>query len=495
MISVDMAMYMGIVIFALGIFTLFLRWKDPIVQFLGITAALFILMSFGKNFPIIYNLLYYHLPSFDNFRAPSMVLHVVQIIFPILAGLGLMKVISMREEKNLKLENILKYTAITFAGLFVVILLLSGSIGDWFIQRVNDYTASFGQSQEEQQHAETFKALSGYMTEMFKGDLIIAFLLLALTFGLIYAYIKSKLNKELFIAAIVLLVLFDLLRIGERGATYTEAERINNLFTEPNYISVIKKQNDAETHRLLNLKQNGSMGSFSNNGNFNVYFLQEDFYGYSAAKPRSYQDIMDVVGPVNPTLWRMLGVKYLITDRPYFPEGFTNIYQSKDEYISRYDKALPRLYFVDSVAQKSGVDILNEIKNSSFDPKRLAFVENLDFKFDKSDSTSIVKINLYKDESITATVEAKGNDFLFFGTTYLPGWQAFIDGTPVLVHKTNYGFQGIVVPQGKHKVEFVYEPKGFATGKYLSLILNVFMFGGLGYVFYISRKKKPTKEQ
>lgn len=495
MTSVDVAMYMGIIIFALGIFTLFVKWKDPIVQFFGIVVMLFLLLSFGRTFPLIYNLFYYHFPGFDNFRSPSMILHILQIIFPILAGLGLMQIVSIREEKNPKKEKVFKYVALFFAGLFVLFFLLSGSLGSWFTQRVNDYAASLGQSQRAQQEAQTFNALAEYMTDMFKGDLLASFALLAIVFGLIYMFIKSKINKELFIAGIAVLVLFDLFRISHRGESYVDSDKVNDLFREPNYISVIKQQNDKEPHRLLNLKQDGSLGSFSSNANFNVYFLQEDFYGYSAAKPRSYQDIMDVVGPVNPTLWRMLNVKYVITDREYNPGGFISIYQGKDEFVYRNEKALPRIYFVDSVAQKSGVDILSAIKNGSFDPKKLAFVEKLDFKFEKGDSTNSANITDYKDEILAANVNCKGNNFLFFGTTYLPGWKAFIDGAPKEIHKTDYGFQGVVVPQGKHKVEFIYEPKGFATGKYLSLILNIMMFGGFGYVLFISKKKKSSEKK
>ncbi len=489
---VDTAMYMGVIIFALGILTLFIRWRDPIVQFLGIVILIFLILSFGKNFPLLYNLFYNYMPSFNNFRSPSMILHVVQILFPILAGLGIMKIISLREEKNLKLEKILKFVAIGFAGLFIIAILLSGSLGDAFAQRVSDYVSSLGQSQR----AQMFNALSEYMTEMFKGDVIISFGLLALVFGLIYSFVKSKINRDIFITGMVVLVLFDLFRISERGASYVDAEQVNSMFREPNYISVIKKQNDTQPHRLLNLKQDGSMGSFSDNGNFNVYFLQEDFYGYSAAKPRSYQDIMDVVGtPVNPTLWRMLDVKYIVTDQPYSPAGFVNLYQGKNEFVYRNDMALPRIYFADSVAQKSGVDILNAVKTNSFDPKKVAFVENLNFKYDKCDSTSTVQITQYKDESVTAEVNAKGNNFLFYGTTYLPGWKAFVDGNPVHVYKTNYGFQGIVVPQGKHQVKFIYEPGGFVAGKYLSLLLNILMFGGLGYVLYLNKKKNSAEKQ
>jgi len=89
---------------------------------------------------------------------------------------------------------------------------------------------------------------------------------------------------------------------------------------------------------------------------------------------------------------------------------------------------------------------------------------------------------------LEADVTANGNNFLFFGTTYLPGWKAYIDGSETKVHKTNYGFIGLVVPKGKHKVEFIYEPKGFEIGKDLSLALNLLLFGGIAAVFFINKK-------
>ncbi len=482
---VDVAMYMGIIIFALALLALFARWKEPAVQFFGIIVFFFLLISFGKNFPFVYNLMYYYFPFFDNFRAPSMILHLLQIIFPILAGLGAMKIISLREEKNAALEKVLKNAAIVFASLFILSLILGDSLAGWFAQRVNDHSAALGKSQE----AEMFRALAGYMSDMFRGDVQIAFTLLTLTFGLSYAYAAAKLNNVLLITGLAIFILFDLFRIGNRGASYVESERINELFKEPEYISVIKQQNDKEPYRILNLKQDGSMGTLSNNANFNVYFLQEDFFGYSAVKPRSYQDFMDVVGPVNLTLWRMLGVKYVVTDTPYDLAGFTSIHQSQNTFVYRNDNALQRIYFVDSVSQKSSVEILNAVKNNSFDPKKLSFVENRDFKYEKGDSANIATITQYKDEHVVIETNSGGNNFLFFGTTYLPAWKAYIDNIETKIYKANHGFQGIVVPKGKHKVEFVYEPKTFFIGKYLSLMLNLLLFGGLGLVFFISKKK------
>lgn len=485
---VDAAMYMGVVVFALGLFTLFANWREPIVQLFGIVIVLFILISFGKNFPVIYNILYYYFPLFDNFRVPSMILHVVQLIFPLLAGFGVMKILSLRNEKNPGIEKGLKNTAIVFAVLFVLSLLLSSSIDSWFRGRVTNYASALGNTQEGQM----FSALADYMSGMFTGDLQIALALLALTFGVSYAYAVSKINKEILIVGLSLFILFDLFRISSRSASYADVSIINDRFKEPDYISVIKQQKEKDPYRILNLKQDGSMGTLSQNSNLNVYFLQEDFYGYSAAKPRSYQDIMDVVGPVNVTLWRMLGVKYVVTDRPYNPDGFAAVHQSEKTFVYKNEKALPRVYFVDSVAQKSAAEILDEIKNDSFDPKKLAFVENLDFQISRTDSSASAAITSYKDEVVSVDVNANANNFLFFGTTFMPGWKAYIDGNDTKVYKANHGFQGIVVPQGKHKVEFVYEPAGFVIGKNLSLILNILVLGGIVVIFFVQKRKTKT---
>ncbi len=490
---VDTAMYMGVIVFALGLFAIYVKRKEPIIQFFGIVVFLFLLMSFGKNFPVIYNLFYYYVPMFDNFRAPVQILHVVQIIFPILAGYGIMHIVSARNEKSSSLEKGLKYTSIVFAVLFILALIGGDAIANSYAGRVSQFVSGLG---SDSQRAQYYSAFSDYAASMFRGDVQVALALLALTFGLCYAYVSNKINKQLFIAGVIVFCLIDLFRVSSRGANYTDINTANEGFREPEYISVIKSQNEKLPYRLLNIKQDGSNGSFSNNGNFNVYFLQEDFYGYSAAKPRSFQDIMDVVGtPVNFTLWRMLGVKYIVTDQPFNPPGFTTVSANQNTIVTRYDKALPRVFFVNSVEQKSSVDILNAIKNDAFDPQNVAFVDKLDFKYDKGDSTSTSRIVEYKDERIVVDVNAKGDNFLFHSTTYLPGWKAYIDGNLTKVYKANFGFQGIVVPKGNHKVEFVYEPKGFALGKSLSLILNILLFAGVAAIIFISKKKKPEEEK
>ncbi|MDR3610571.1 MAG: hypothetical protein P4L27_08420, partial [Ignavibacteriaceae bacterium] len=309
---VDVAMYMGVLVFFLGLFAIFTRWKEPLVQFLTILTGLALLISFGKNFPVIFDLLFYHLPGFDKFRVPSMILVIVQLNFPILAGLGIMKIIQTKEEKNLSLTKGIRNIALIFTGILVLTVLLNSSLSSWFTERVTAYAATLQASKP--QMAQQYTALADYSSSMFTGDFIIAFILLAATFWGAYFYLNSKFSKDIFVFALIIMLTIDLWRIDARGEKYTETPAINNLFDTPNYITVIRNQNDKEPFRLLNLKQDGSLGSYQNNSNYNAYFLMEDFYGYSGVKPRAYQDLIDVVGPpVNETEWRMLNVKYIIT--------------------------------------------------------------------------------------------------------------------------------------------------------------------------------------
>ncbi len=493
---VDVAMYMGVLVFFLGLFAIFTLWKDPFVRFLTLLSAIALLVSFGKNFSPLFDLLFYYLPLFNKFRVPSMMLVLVQLSFPVLAGFGLMKIISLRETKEKRAINIIRNAAILFTAVFILSLLLKGSISDWFTGRISDYVSSIQQTNA--QEAQNFTALSPYITDMFTGDLLIAFGILGIAFWSAYFYINSKISKDMLVVVVIVLTVFDLFRIDARGEKYVDSPDIKNLFQKPDYVTAIKKQNDKEPFRILNVKQDGSLGSLNRNSNFSVYFQLEDLYGYSGIKPRAYQDIIDVLGsPVNPTLWRMLNVKYIIADQQIPFPGFEPIYQNGKEVVYKNDNALPRIYYVNHVETKPGLEILNEIKSNSFDPKNLAFVDSKLPQVDIPDSTASINISEYKDETISLNVNASGNNFLFLGDTYMPfGWKAYIDGNRTEIYRANHDFMGIVVPKGKHKIVFNYAPTSFFVSKYLALSLSsLVVIGLLITVAFELIKKRKIKSQ
>jgi hypothetical protein len=354
-------------------------------------------------------------------------------------------------------------------------------LSGWFTDRVTSYASTLQASNP--QVAQRYTALADYSSGMFTGDFIIAFAILAGTFWVAHLYLNSKFSKDIFVLVLIIFATFDLMRIDARGSKYTDNPEINNMFDTPNYVNVIKNQKDKEPFRIFNLKQDGSLGSYNYNENYNAYFLLEDYYGYSGVKPRAYQDLIDVVGPVNETAWRMLNVKYIITNSPAQLPGFEPISQSEKEYIYKNNLALPRAYFVNKIESKKDIDILNSIKSNSFDPRNIAYSNDKKFNVDKPDSTSYVRFTDYKNEKVSMDVNASGNNFLFLGNTYMTKginvaglsselWKAYIDGNKTEIFKVNHGFMGIIVPKGTHKVEFIYLPTSFIISQYASLLLS-----------------------
>jgi len=485
---VDVAMYMGVVVFFLALFSMVVNWKDPLVRYLTILTAIALLISFGKTFSVFYDLMFYYFPFFDKFRVPSMILVLVQLSVPILTGLGIVKILSLKREPNLKVEKIIRNTALVFGVLFVIVLLIASPIKDWFVQRIID----------SGQRGTQLQPLHNYMADMFINDARLAFLFCGFTFGLAYAYLKSKLSADLLVILIIFMVVIDLFRINLRGETYVENERIEALFQKPDYLRAIDQLNDRSVYRVLNLKQDGSIGSLNQNSNFLAYFLHYDIYGYSGIKPRAIQDYYDVLGsPANPTFWRMLNVKYIVFDKNVNYPGLQLIYSGEKTFLYLNQNVLPRAYFVNRVETKSALQILNLVKNNQFDPLDVAFTEK-DLEGIKSpDSTAYVKIAGYKDERVTFDVNASGKNFLFFGDTYFPvGWKAFVDSNETEIYRANHGFRGIVVPEGNHKVEFIYSPESFVISKYVALsISSLVLLGLIITVVFESRKRTKTQKE
>ncbi len=496
---VDVAQYMGVIVFLLAIFSIVINWKDPFVRYLTILIIISTLISFGRTFSLVYDLMFHYFPFFDKFRVPSMILILVQLSFPILAGLGIAKIISLKNDNVKKYNNIIRNIFYGFTLVFILTLLLASPIKSWFV----DHIIASGQKGAQLQQIHDF------MSDMFLSDIRLAFFFSAAAFGLIFAYINSSISKDLMIIVIIILALIDILRIDKRGETYTNVTNIENLFQKPEYVSAIESLNDKSVFRIINLKQDGSLGSVQQNSNFNAYFLIQDLYGYSGIKPRAYQDYLDVLGsPANPTFWRMTNTKYIVFDNPINFEGLLPVYSGNKTYVYKNENALPRAYFVNDVKKIPAVEILNRVKNNQFDPKEIAFVEDVDLKVDKPDSTATVQIEKYEDVNIYLNVNASGNNFLFLSDTYygkpfdykIPilniklftshKWRAYIDGKETEIYRTNHDFRGIIVPKGNHKIHFEYLPESFVIAKTLSLISSYIIVIGLIISIGLNFKKK-----
>lgn len=78
--------------------------------------------------------------------------------------------------------------------------------------------------------------------------------------------------------------------------------------------------------------------------------------------------------------------------------------------------------------------------------------------------------------SITAEVYIESEQALVgFSESFYPGWKAYIDGKKTEIIAVNDLIQGIFVPQGEHKILFVYEPLSLLIGLLISIVTFLIM--------------------
>jgi hypothetical protein len=270
---------------------------------------------------------------------------------------------------------------------------------------------------------------------------------------------------------------------------------MQSYFKTPDYVDWLLK-NDGSTHdyRVLNLNKGQPVRE-----NTLAYWRLENNYGYQGAKLRIFQDFDDVVGLTNPHAWKIMSTKNIISDQPNGDSMFTPVFKGS-KYIMLNREFTSKVFFVSSYKVTGGLEILNEIKGPEFNPERLSYLEkDPGVNIEPPDSTANAKITSYDIHNVTIEAEASGNNLLFVSEVYYPDWQVYIDGQPAEILKTNYLFRGVIVPKGKHKIEFRFEPKTYYTGKTISMGTNFVLIGiflvAIGGIFAKRGKSKGKEEK
>ena len=68
-------------------------------------------------------------------------------------------------------------------------------------------------------------------------------------------------------------------------------------------------------------------------------------------------------------------------------------------------------------------------------------------------------------------------------------WKCTIDGNPVETIETNKIIRGLVIPEGQHSIEFIYDRSSYNKGKMISTISFVIALGLIGAGVYTKRKR------
>jgi len=154
----------------------------------------------------------------------------------------------------------------------------------------------------------------------------------------------------------------------------------------------------------------------------------------------------------------LLGVKYVLSLseldssklRRVFQQGETRVYENK--------KALPRVFFVSKITHaRDNKEAIRLMFNDSFIPGDTAIIELAQGGVSVSPlrwKVGEAEIAQYSENKIVINTKNTGDGFLVLTDSFYTTWKVMVDGIEAEIYRTDYNFRGVVVPSGKHRVEF-----------------------------------------
>lgn len=476
--------YFGAIVCFLYVFGLFIVRSRIKWWVLG-TTMLFILLSFGKNFPYVSDLFFDYFPLYNKFRAVESILAVVGLMVPILAFLALKEA---QESKLEQKELVKKLTwSAGIVGGFALIVALVPTL--FFSFKTNNH-ADIVQAltQALQNNAAAAQKLANALVQdriaIARADAIRAFLFVAFGYAIVWAFITKKLNTQVAFGLLAFAVLIDMWQVDRKylnSKNFESKSTLNNYF-QPRDIDHLIASDKDPNYRVYDQ----TINTFSDASTSNFH---KTIGGYHAAKLKRYDELIQhqFSKSVNQDVLDMLNTRYFITKDP----------ENGSYRMSRNATALGNAWLVKSVQFVKNAD--EEMKAiSSFDPKVEAIVDEqykklLDTTRLGADPNAFIKMEKYHPDHIEYSYSAPRDVIAVFSEIYYDkGWNMYVDGVQKPYFRADYVLRAAQLEAGNHKVEFKFEPKSYYMGEKISLAGTILLVLCLGFAGYSENKKKKA---
>lgn len=468
---VEAPAYIGAVILFLFVFALFLV-KGRLKWWLVAGTVLSLLLSYGKNLNFLTDFFIDYVPLYNKFRAVTSIQVILELCIPVLAIFGLVRLFNDFNKNEEKLKA-LKYTSAITGGLALMFLLFGRSMFDFVGTNDGRYIQALGQ--------DFIRAVKEDRKSIFTADTIRSLVLVLLSAGLIFGYLKQKIKDQWVIIGFAALILFDLVGVGRRYVNeddFVSSIKMNRPFTANAVDKQIQK--DTSHFRVFDLVSGPSKPSYYHNS----------LNGYNAAELKRYREVFDwYVSQNNINVLNMLNTKYIIAQNE---EG--NIFPYVNEEANGNAWFVEKLKPVESAnAEIRGLDSLNTKRVALIDQSKQTDLNITQNSF-KVDSLAHINVEEYQPNYIKYKTNNPNDGFAVFSEIYYPkGWKATIDGEVAEFIRINYILRGMTVPAGAHTIEFTFDPKVVKTGSSISLassvLLGILLISGL---FYELKKRKRS---
>jgi hypothetical protein len=408
-----------------------------------------------------------YFPYFNKFRDSKMVVTLMHLCFVLGAMLGVKKIM----DDKMTFAELKKPLIYSLSGLFLAMIV--GYLSLDFVA-AGDAEMLKGMAQANgQDFANSFStSLIADRQSMVMSDLLRSIFLLIISAGLLWAFTTEKIKTTVFVVVLGVLLALDLALVDKRyfnNDDFQPKSRIAEVFNPSPADEQIMQDKDPD-FRVVDMATN--QGFFAD---ATASYFHKSVGGYHGAKLKRIQELYDNAitkdGKYNLSIFDMLNTKYFITPG-----------QDGNPVAQRNPNALGNAWFVGEIKIVKNAD--EEIKAvGNFNPRSVAFVDErfkqyLTEKTLKQDSTAIIKLTEYKPNHLIYESNSASSQVAIFSEIYYRGnedWKSFVDGKETPHFRANYVLRAMVVPAGKHKVEFKFQPKSVVIGAKIDLIASILM--------------------
>jgi hypothetical protein len=490
--------YQGAIVVFLAILGFFFGWKKYRYWILG-ASILTILLAWGSNFMPLSDLFIKFVPMYDKFRAPSSILVVVELLFPLIAIIGLYRFFNDEKLTEEYKQKILIYVSGTVLGITLLLILFGKSILGFSTSNETSYLPPY-----------LLDYIVGERFNMFRIDAIKAIIYVAITFLMLYFSLKKKISQNIALIVIGVVSLFDLWTVNKRylnndnfvDKTFAQtpfitensdyligkagnSELLNDLLSRVNMNKTLEEiaEKDKTHYRVFNQL----LGPFNET---NTSYYKSSVGGYHAVKLRRYDDLINhyfyaddsVKSSQIPQILNLLNTKYVVggkLEEPQVqinPEANGNAWLVSDiKFVNTPNEEIDEIGNINS--KKTAVVSVDDKKY--FEGKTLA-----------ADSTAFIDLTKYQANELEFKTQSKTPQLAVFSEIYYPkGWKMFVDEKEVTYIKADYLLRAVYVPAGNHNIRMIFEPEVIAKGKVISLIaFGLFLLLSLVGIFLLNRK-------
>jgi len=454
--------YMGLVAVLFAVPALLGRGGPRIFAIVLALASL--LVAFGYHTPV-YGFLYDHLPLFNKFRVPVMVVILFQVAVALGLAWGWSDVLAAREGDEGRRAR-LDRTLLVLAAVIAVVC-IGGSVaqGAW-------REAYVGNALSHQ--PEMPRAMAAASAGALAGDLMREGLLGLIALAAAWLMLRRRVSITLATGVALAALLVELWPIGGRVMKPVIGDR------PPDVMEVGRN----DTVRWL--EQNAPPGQvrifpldeFQSNrfAGFGIASLG----GYHAAKPRLIQDLFDARATSSPRWQRLLNLRLILIQREYqeIPPYMRPVYQGVTNTVLENLAALPRATVVGryEVVQPAKA-IIDSVAVGALDPAEVTYLESDPGLTLGPVDGATATVTAYHLNDVTVEVDSPGPGLLRLADQWYPDWKATVDGAPAPIYRADYLLRAVPVPAGRHTVVFRFQSAAIRNGLVLTLISFVLILG------------------